>query len=54
LETERHVKSLEDRLKKIEANLSKRGIRLDEIKYKSPTTFLEEHEKSLEINEFIM
>jgi hypothetical protein len=51
-ETERHVDSLEEKLRKIETSLSKRGIKLEEIvpKYKSPVGFLEEHEISLEIN----
>lgn len=43
VEAERQVKSLEERLKRIESSLGKRGIKLEEGKYRSPNGFLEEH-----------
>lgn len=40
VETERQVRSLEERLKKMESSLSKRGIKIDEGRYRSPNGFL--------------
>lgn len=40
VETERQVKGLEERLRKMELSLGKRGIQLDEARYRSPNGFL--------------
>lgn len=41
----------EEKLKKLETSLAKRGIKLDEAVPKSPPA--QDHERSLEIDEFI-
>jgi hypothetical protein len=54
IEEERRGKALEERLKKIDASLAKRGIRLDEVVPKSTSPAQQhEQERSLEIDEFI-
>ena len=40
VETERQVKVLEERLRKMEVSLGKRGIQLEEARYRSPNGFL--------------
>jgi ribosomal protein S12 len=48
LEEERHAKMQEEKLRKLESSLAKRGIKLDETVPKSPPA--QDHERSLEID----
>lgn len=50
-EAERAAKAQEERLRKVDASLARRGIKLSEVA--PPPAPVEDHEKSLELNEFI-